>query len=303
MFERRDVIDFGRRLRDLRKERGQKFEKKYSYCKSQQAFCDEIASHEATDKSIRRQTLASWENGKSYPDISRLLILCELLDCEPNYLLGYSKVVNQDVKTVSEFTGLALQSVEVLKGNELLVNFLNYLLLGPNKKFIDLIDFIMKEYNYYYLEYDLLGHYGTILKKKMESAFLRSLSIASAYDDPLIIYKRELEKETRDLHGADGDNSILKYVNEDVQEQIRQVKGERHIPDDSEESYSLILDFLVDFSYQPLLHKNKKEQNLGRILQIFADLVEGFFDNERPKTQKDIKAYATARSQELDKKQ
>lgn len=98
-------------------------------------------------------------------------------------------------------------------------------------------------------------------------------------------------------------NHILKYVSEDVQKQIQQAKSERHIPNDSEESYSLILDFLVDFSYQPLSHKNKKEQNLGRILPIFANLVEDFFDDERPKTKRGIMEYATAKSKEPNKKQ
>ena len=291
----KDVIGFGERLSDLRKKRYKELPSKYEYCKTQRAFCDAIADREpANDRYIRRQTLAGWEKGKSYPDISRLLILCELLDCEPNYLLVGDKPINQEVETASQVTGLEPKSIEVLKGNKPLVDFLNYLLTKANTGFIELVDFIKREPSYHYLDNDLLMHYKPTLKKKMEKAYLRSLDRISAYSEPLVEYRHELEKEIRYLYEIHKDSGILTYISDDIQNEIRSAKSEKHIPDNSEDSYNLIVDFLVDFSYQPLSHINEKEQNLGRILQMFAVLVKGYFNDELPKRKKRAKEYATA---------
>lgn len=292
----RDISGFGKRLHDLRESRYKELPSQYAYCKNQQTFCEAIENEEPdSDRSIRRQTLASWENGKSYPSISRLLILCKLLDCNPNYLLKGDKPINQEVQIVSEITELELKSIEVLKGNKLLVDFLNYLLTKADRKFIELINFIRQEATYRYLDNDLLMNYKPVLKKKMEKAFSRSLDRTSVYDEPLIEYKHELEKEIRALYESHGDSGILEYIDEDVHNQIRNAKSEKHILDNSEDSYNLIVDFLVDFSYQPLSHMNESEQNLGRILQMFADLVHGYFNDKLPKMKKCAMAYAAAK--------
>ena len=123
---------------------------------------------------------------------------------------------------------------------------------------------------------------------------MRSLDRISAYSEPLVEYRHELEKEIRYLYEIHKDSGILTYISDDIQNEIRSAKSEKHIPDNSEDSYNFIVDFLVDFSYQPLSHINEKEQNLGRILQMFAVLVKGYFNDELPKRKKRAKEYATA---------
>ena len=81
-------------------------------------------------------------------------------------------------------------------------------------------------------------------------------------------YKREVLREIRTLDK----NDILQCVDTDIKNQIS-LTGR-------EESHELIADILAEFSYEPFSHKKEKERNLGRIMQMFATIVEKYFRNE-----------------------
>lgn len=291
MSDQKDALKFGARLQRLREERYTTLPFKYQYCKTQSSFSDEIANYEQSEKrGIRRQTLASWEKGASYPTINRLLILCKLLNCDPDYLLGYSQHINQDIDTISAVTGLKPKSIEILMENKFFVSFFNFLLVDADVKFLRLLDFIEKESRYYYLDKDLLGHYHQTLMRKMDAAFNR-ISLFSHSYDLLIEYERELKRELRNFYGPNGDFGILQYVSDDISNQIRLIKEENHIQDNSEDSYQLIVKILAEYTLQPLTHIKERERNWGRITQMFIDLVEEYFKSEIPKRKENIMHY------------
>lgn len=63
---------------------------------------------------VSLRTYSYWENGKRKPDIEELYNLCDVLDCDPNYLLGNINAP-YDNRKVEEATGLEYESVEELK--------------------------------------------------------------------------------------------------------------------------------------------------------------------------------------------
>ena len=39
---------------------------------------------------VIQSTVSGWERGKHEPSFDMLLAICKVLDCDPNYLLGFS---------------------------------------------------------------------------------------------------------------------------------------------------------------------------------------------------------------------
>ena len=71
------MSDFSANLKELRKQANM----------SQDSLAEQL--------SVSRQTVSSWERGKSYPDLDMLVRICEILHVTPNKLLYPSEKRNQ----------------------------------------------------------------------------------------------------------------------------------------------------------------------------------------------------------------
>lgn len=59
----------------------------------------------------KRQTIAKWEKGDSFPELADLLKLCNLFGCELGYLLGEYDCKTREVTDVQKITGLSEQAI------------------------------------------------------------------------------------------------------------------------------------------------------------------------------------------------
>lgn len=86
------------RLRELRKEHGY----------SQESLAEELG--------VNSQAVKAWEKpkGGSDPKLKNLLAMCELYDCDLDFLIGRIETRKHDIKTVCEITGLSEKAVEKL---------------------------------------------------------------------------------------------------------------------------------------------------------------------------------------------
>lgn len=75
---------FSDRIKDLRKEKWTT--ENNVYCKSQEALADALF--------LERRTIISWETGANVPTLDNLVNLCNLLNCNIDYLLGADYVLN-----------------------------------------------------------------------------------------------------------------------------------------------------------------------------------------------------------------
>lgn len=75
---------FSDRIRNLRKEKWTT--ENNVHCKSQEALADALF--------LDRKTIISWENGANIPTLDNLVNLCNLLNCNIDYLLGADYVLN-----------------------------------------------------------------------------------------------------------------------------------------------------------------------------------------------------------------
>ena len=59
-------------------------------------------------------TIQSWEQGKSTPTADALANICELLDCDSDYLLGRIDERTHSVEDMRQYTGLSAEAIERL---------------------------------------------------------------------------------------------------------------------------------------------------------------------------------------------
>lgn len=106
-----NTIIFSKRLQECRK-------RKYS---SQQAFADAyMSTYGMIRKPKNRQdsnmfgTIQSWEQGKSTPTADVLANICDLLECDADYLLGRIDQRTHDIADAHRYTGLSAEALEQL---------------------------------------------------------------------------------------------------------------------------------------------------------------------------------------------
>lgn len=106
-----NITIFSQRLRECRL-------RKFS---SQQAFADAYMNKygmiRTGKKSIDHNmfgTIQSWEQGKSSPTADVLANICDLLDCDADYLLGRIDQRTHDITDAHRYTGLSAQALEQL---------------------------------------------------------------------------------------------------------------------------------------------------------------------------------------------
>lgn len=88
---------FPDKLRELRKE------KRYT----QEKLCELLE--------ISRDTLSKWENGSRYPDLKELCKICDIFECDIDYLVGKIEKRTHELQNVCDVTGLSIESVMLLK--------------------------------------------------------------------------------------------------------------------------------------------------------------------------------------------
>ena len=102
-----DKTEIGKRIRKMRKAAG---------FKSQSSFGAALKTDEAGDgKAIDRKTIARWEYGERLPDLDIMLQMCEMFNCDLDYLLGTLEVRTHDTKFIKDETGLTEEAIEELR--------------------------------------------------------------------------------------------------------------------------------------------------------------------------------------------
>ena len=91
----------------------------------------------------KRKAISNWEKGSAYPSLSDFVLLCKILDCDTQYLLGEIDVPRVEEKSVMDVTGLSEKAVEKLiriKDGNCVTWWSDTLnLIIENENFIDLL--------------------------------------------------------------------------------------------------------------------------------------------------------------------
>lgn len=103
--------DFGDRIAKRRKECG--FRAQVDLAEKMVPPCQD-ADENARNVESKRKAISNWESGKAYPPLQDFALLCETLECDPQYLLGDINAPRKETKSVMEITGLSQKAVERL---------------------------------------------------------------------------------------------------------------------------------------------------------------------------------------------
>lgn len=113
------LSNFGKSLKAARKKRG---------LKTQQKFVEELENYGFP---ITLATVRNWEQGKTYPEMTTLNILCDFFDCDMDYLFGRISCKTHDIQFIHDYTGLDESAIEVLKElkkSQVAIDVLNFLI-------------------------------------------------------------------------------------------------------------------------------------------------------------------------------
>ena len=98
------IVDMGQRIRERRDELGM----------SRQKMSDIM--HELGSQ-VNQKTIESWEVGRNYCSLKNIPFVCQVLDCDTEYLFGNSPTPHKATTDVSKATGLSKKAVErLMKG-------------------------------------------------------------------------------------------------------------------------------------------------------------------------------------------
>lgn len=74
---------------------------------------------EDSEKEVHPNTISSWENGKTLPELKYLLRMCDLFDCELGYLLCEFDTKTRAATDIQKETGLSEKAITILKKEHL----------------------------------------------------------------------------------------------------------------------------------------------------------------------------------------
>lgn len=97
IYSEKQRIDFGDRLQDLRKQKK---------IKTQEEFAAKLG--------VNLKSVQNWEQGRKLPQTEHLFKICDVLDCDLDYLIGRLEYKKHDTKMISDYTGLSEDAVTAL---------------------------------------------------------------------------------------------------------------------------------------------------------------------------------------------
>lgn len=108
-------IIFGNRLKSQRKEVG--YRSQAELAARLLNITTPLNKLNSTDNDAlesKRKTISIWETGKAMPSLEEFVILCDILECDPEYLLGSCPTPRKDTKSGMDITGLSKETIDKL---------------------------------------------------------------------------------------------------------------------------------------------------------------------------------------------
>lgn len=152
----KEIPVFAERLKELRKAAG----------------FTQAELYEKISGSNESKTIRNWEYGKTMPNGQDLLKLCEIFNCDCDYLLGRIDAKTHDLQFISEKTGLTEDAIKILNEvkiqatrepdgdldtipakNSLYLATLNQLINLDNNILEDIMQYLYLNVEYYYDDY------------------------------------------------------------------------------------------------------------------------------------------------------
>lgn len=234
---------------------------KYSCCKSQEAL--------ASDLHIERRAIGSWERGASVPSFENLVKLCNLLDCNIEYFLGADEIPEiSPISKASHYSGIDPEIITYCLNHPDYLDWLNYF-MHP-KRCSSLFDNMTLIGWKTFLNDQELSDINDPLKNYINDTFFQFYSSNNFDQLSPESYKAFLTtKLPEKLLSFTSKTEALFYVKECISAKKYR---ELNLSKNGQSRYDDFIDFLVVYTYEPLMSNIFLEVQRGKIANTFAKL-------------------------------
>lgn len=273
-----DNYEFAKRLYNKRKQRWNEYKnniaegieriEKYKCCKTQDSFAEELG--------LERRAISRWETGKSLPNIKNLKKICNLLDCNVDYLFGFSDYgETQPIALASHFSGISTEIIWYGLEHPEYLDCLNFFMHPDNCKslFNELTIDAWRKYNID----SSLTTIESPLREEVKEAFKEYSAVTPIQDINKKTYSSFLKTKfpkdkikIKDIPSKDGKRRIIKKYHEPI-------KYQNFYPEKNF-NYSSFIKYLVDYTFDPLSQNSFIEVQKARLSKAFVDLFTRYLE-------------------------
>ena len=271
---------FSEKLRSLRDFRWKQYKEnqdkqvnpyeKFTYCKSQEAISEEL--------NVERRTYGKWENGTTIPTIDKVADICNVLDCNIDYLLGANELIGISPSVVaSHYSGISVNIIELANTDSNYRDFLNFFMHPDNCR--NLINSCTKTAWKDFLSNQELTELREPLKSLMLDIFSNYQLITPFCRYDIKSYKEYVlsclpESKFSISHKKNDDSICLDTC------LSTHIKDKIGISSDNPDSYTNFINYISDYSFEILSNTEMltiQKQHLG---QSFVRLYEKYLNEE-----------------------
>ena len=294
--KRYNIEKFGENMKKRRLKNYKKDADKYKYCKTQTLFSEMIESSRKKDETVTPRTIINWEKNNKLPDLKQFVELCEVLECDADYLLGIQKEPLYNLWEIGKKLNLPYQSVEYIERDSDLQDILGFMLM--HKNIPQIIEAVKQFYLMQLLSDDLLQAYEEALQKKIEKAYINFVDTILPISRDEDTFKQFLCEQIsfNRLKGTKEEpNRLQNYIkdnlNDDRFQQI-QNKIERKKENTEKVLYDAFIDDIILCTYKAMEYKYNKDAFLNKITYSVMQLIEEYTELKQKELKRSMKRNA-----------
>ena len=277
MSQMYDRVKFGEKLSELRKKRWEQYiayqdkttnpYKQFAYCKSQDSFASEFG--------YERRTIGKWELGTAIPSFDDVLRICELLECNMDYLLGREELTGFSTTAIaSHYSRIDKTIIEHAQKDDDYLDFLNYF-MNPSKCY-DLVNSISLSEWKAFLSTTTLEEISGTLKSTIENIYQQYLAFT-----PINRYNKDSFK---DFVFSRIKNDSITFVSRKLDDKIcipacisKTKYAVLGFSNNDTENYNILINYLADYCFEILFNKTMLEIQKDRIGKTFTHMIEEYY--------------------------
>lgn len=271
-----DINKIGDRIKSLRKERWNLYKQhidnkenkysKYIYCRSQEELAKQI--------NVDRRTIIKWEKGSSFPPIDVIISLCDALDCSVDYLLGSGDSPEIDpISKASYYSRISPKIIRYGLEHPEYLECLNYFMLPENCSNL-FNEITLSTWKKYWIN-SALENIKPPLKEDIFGFFDEYNAITPFNELNKNTYKSFLESKLP--------KEKLIWTSERNKDGIK-IKAcfspaiYQNFFSDKEFDYTSFINYLVDYTYEPLSYNAMIELQKAKLSHAFINLFTKFLE-------------------------
>lgn len=238
---------------------------KYECCSSQDTLANSI--------SVSRKTLIEWEKGRKYPELSNLIKLCSILDCNLDYFVGSLDAPATETVALAHFySGISSSIIQYGIEHEDYLDCLNFF-MHPDRCKSLFNDITISTWREFTINSALEG-IKSPFKEELIEAYDEYIAITPIYEVTKESYKSFLENKFPQ-------NKLIVLGKEATQNGYK-IKGIINpliyysFFDDDNYDYSKFINYLVKASFDALSQMALIEKQKQKLSQKFIELFEEY---------------------------